>query len=217
MQRIFIVRHGKTAWNIAKRLQGAGADSPLLTDHPEQYDQIARYLDQYQFTAAFASPLNRAMETGRIITSKLHNNLPLTVTAIPDLTEISFGEWEGKTRAELITKHPAMFAKMSRRENDPALSAIGMEDFDHARARFAQAVRDIASQLGANDNALIFAHGGITQLGVKELTGNENLLGLKNLSTSIIAIKDGKFYLDAYNQTAYLDHVDLNEGNVSIL
>ncbi|KRM86984.1 hypothetical protein [Lacticaseibacillus thailandensis] len=64
---------------------------------------------------------------------------------------------------------------------------------------------------------LIFGHGGINQLGIKELAGNEHLLGLKNLSTSIVTAYQGGFALDVYNQTAYLDHVDLNEGNVSIL
>lgn len=216
MQRIFIIRHGKTAWNLAKRLQGAGADSPLLTDDLTQYRQLAGYLDQYRFKAAYSSPLERSMHTGRIVTGYLQQSR-LTVQPVAGLTEISFGQWEGRSRDELIAEHLDLFRKMSRRENDPGLAAIGVEDFNVARRRFADAVRSIAATMGPDDNVLIFGHGGINQLGIKELTGNEHLLGLKNLSTSIVAPHDGGFALDVYNQTAYLDQVDLNEGNVSIL
>ncbi|WP_136256080.1 histidine phosphatase family protein, partial [Onishia niordana] len=37
--KIYFVRHGKTQWNLEKRLQGQKGDSPLL---PESYEAIAR-------------------------------------------------------------------------------------------------------------------------------------------------------------------------------
>ena len=63
MRRLFIVRHGKTAWNIEKRLQGAGADSPLLTNDLTPYRQLAPYLDQYELAQAFTQALSRAYVT----------------------------------------------------------------------------------------------------------------------------------------------------------
>ncbi|MCI1894399.1 MAG: histidine phosphatase family protein [Lactobacillus sp.] len=215
MKRLFIIRHGKTAWNLAKRLQGAGADSQLLTADLTGYHQLARYLAAYPFTQVYTSPITRAKQTATIVTQAMGLTLP--IHSLPGLKELSFGQWEGKQRADLIATSPALFAKLSRRENDPALQALGVEDFAQARARFRQALQQIAARLGENENALVFSHGGISQLGIKAATGNENLLGLKNLSTSILAVHEHRFYLDVYNQTAYLTHTDLDEGNVSIL
>ena len=216
MQRIFIIRHGKTEWNLAKRLQGAGADSPLRTDYAQQYADLARYLNQYSYAAAYSSPLLRARQTGEIILAKLNQNTVPPLQIAPGLTEISFGQWEGHTRDELIANQRELFAKLSARQNDTGLAALGVEDFTAVRQRFAAAIRAISARQAPDANILIFAHGGATQLGIKELTGNEHLLGLKNLSTSILAVQNGEFFVDTYNQTAYLKHVDLNEGNVSI-
>lgn len=215
MKRLFIIRHGKTAWNVAKRLQGAGADSQLLTADLTGYHQLAQYLAAYPFTQVYTSPIARAQQTATIVTESM--GLALPIQPLTGLKELSFGQWEGKQRADLIATAPALFAKLSRRENDQALQALGVEDFDQARARFRQALQQIAASLGENENALVFSHGGISQLGIKTATGNENLLGLKNLSTSILAVHEHRFYLDVYNQTAYLTHTDLDEGNVSIL
>lgn len=216
MKRLFIVRHGKTSWNLEKRIQGSGHDIPLCADDSLGYPQLAQYLQDYQFSAIYASPLRRAVETGERTLAQFHRTTP-TIQTLPDLIELGFGAFEGRTKTELITTHLELFKKMSRRENDPELLALGVEDFTLARHRFARTLRDIAAQLADNENALIFAHGGITQLGIKEVTGNEHLLGLKNLSTSILAIHEEQFFLDTYNQTAYLPHVDLDEGNVTIL
>ncbi|WP_125571092.1 histidine phosphatase family protein [Lacticaseibacillus songhuajiangensis] len=216
MKRLFIVRHGKTEWNKAKRLQGAGADSPIITDDITPYGQLAAYLDQYEFTAVYSSPLKRSVDSARLTLAMTGaRNLPIQTDE--HLRELSFGQWEGRTRKELIAENEAMFRAMSQRRDDPGLAALGMENFASARVRFVTGLRAIAAAMPADSNALIFTHGGIGQLGIKAVTGNERLLGLKNLSTSIVGVQDERFYLDVYNQTAYLTHVDLNEGNVSIL
>ncbi|GAB2024923.1 histidine phosphatase family protein [Lactovum odontotermitis] len=219
MKRIFIIRHGKTVFNREKRLQGVGADSPLILNEQElrKYDQLAAYLSQYHFSQAYSSPLPRARATADLILERLTNNSELGAQTIDDLREIAYGQWEGQKREDLIKDHFSLFQKVSRRENDPELQALGIEDFRLAGQRFAAAIRRIAQNLGQDENALVFGHGGINQLGIKTLTKNENLLGVRNLSTSIVTeLTDGNFGLDVYNQTAYLDAVDLNEGNVSI-
>ncbi|KRK71002.1 histidine phosphatase family protein [Lacticaseibacillus nasuensis] len=216
MRRLFIIRHGKTQWNLAHRLQGAGADSPLLTNDPQPFQQLAGYLDQYAFAAAYTSPLTRAYDTATLTLGYFTRHPAPALQVHSGLRELSFGQWEGRARAELIAQTPELFGQLSRREYSPALAELGVEDFAAARRRFAAACRDILATLGPDENALVFSHGGISQLGMRELTGCEGLLGLKNLSTSIIAATPHGCGVDAYNQTAYLTQVDLNEGNVSI-
>lgn len=215
MKRIFIVRHGKTQWNLDRRLQGAHSDSHLLLTDLTAYQRLATYLGQYTFAAWYSSPLPRALETAQIVQQQLDQQIPIRL--VPDLAELSFGQWEGRLRAELMGQSPQLFAKLSRRENDPGLAALQVEDFDQARHRFASAIYRVSQQLGANENALVFSHGGISQLGIKTLIGNEHLLGLNNLATSIIGFVAHQAYLEVYNQTAYLPQVDLDEGNTSIL
>ncbi|TDG71154.1 hypothetical protein C5L31_001841 [Secundilactobacillus malefermentans] len=219
MKRIFIIRHGKTQWNLEKRLQGAGANSKLLLDDANlaNYGRLATYLDTYQFAAAYASPIERATETARLVIEQFKNNSDLKIQQLDDLKEVSFGKWEGRSKAELMDENLELFKKLSKRQNDPELAAIGVENFTEARQRFANTIQSISAKLGPDENAVVFAHGGISQLGIKELTHNEHLLGLKNLSTSIIAENHSDFFIDVYNQTAYLQDIDLNEGNVSIL
>ena len=217
MKRLFIVRHGRTQWNVEKRLQGASGDSPVLQDDLTSYEKLAAYLDQYRFAAAYTSPLPRAVTSGKLILTRMPHNAGLKLQPVAGLTEIGFGQWEGKKRDELVDNHLALFKKLSRRENDPGLTALGVEDFNAAGDRFARALKTIAAALPVDGNALIVTHGGIAQLGMRRLTGNDHLLGLKNLSTSLVGVVGDQYYVDVYNQTAYLPHVDLNEGNVSIL
>ncbi|MFD1393263.1 histidine phosphatase family protein [Lacticaseibacillus jixianensis] len=217
MKRLFIIRHGRTQWNVEKRLQGAGGDSPVLQADLTPYARLAAYLDEYRFAAAYTSPLPRAKTSAELIVARMPHNASLPLVPVSGLTEIGFGQWEGQKRADLVRDHRELFAKLSRRENDPALTALGVEDFDAAGRRFAQAIKQISAALPAEANALIVTHGGIGQLGMRYLTGNDHLLGLKNLATSIVGVVGDQYYLDVYNQTAYLPHVDLNEGNVSIL
>ncbi|WP_125703044.1 histidine phosphatase family protein [Lacticaseibacillus daqingensis] len=216
MRRLFIIRHGRTQWNQEKRLQGASADSQLLTADLTGYHQLAAYLDAYPFAQVYTSPISRAAETARIVCTAMTQSLP-TPQPLAGLAELSFGQWEGRKRDDLIASHRALFEKLSRRENDPGLAALGVEDFTLAQARFVAALNQIVAALSDDENALIFSHGGISQLGIRGATGNDRLLGLKNLSTSIVASVNGQLFLDVYNQTAYLDHVALDEGNVSIL
>lgn len=217
MKRLFIVRHGRTQWNVEKRLQGASGDSPVLTDDLMPYQQLAAYLDQYPIAAAYTSPLPRAVTSAQLILARMPQHAGLSLQRVPGLTEIGFGQWEGRKRDELVADYLALFKKLSQRQNDPGLTALGVEDFLLAAARFAQACQQIAAALPLDGNALVVTHGGIAQLGMRHLTGNDHLLGLKNLSTSIVGVVNEDFYLDVYNQTAYLSHVALDEGNVSIL
>lgn len=215
MRRLFIIRHGKTAWNQAKRLQGAAADSPLLPkDAP--YRQLAAYLDQYPFAAAYTSPLPRAQETAARTLAGFTRHLAPSVVVVDDLRELSFGQWEGRTRAAVQAEAPELFTLMAQRRDDPRLAALGMENFAAAGRRFTGALAGIAAGLGAEENALLFTHGGIGQLGLRAATGNPHLLGLKNLSTSIVAVTEAGLALDSYNQTGYLTAVALDEGNVSL-
>src|SRR5882672_8831774 len=109
---LYYVRHGLTDWNMAGRLQGH-RNTPLNQTGRAQAvhcGQALRDLLARDGTAAaaldyVASPLARARETMEIMRSTL-GLAPSGYGIEPRLTEISFGEWESLTYAEVMLRDP---------------------------------------------------------------------------------------------------------------
>lgn len=88
MINIIIVRHGKTDWNNAHRLQGA-TDIPLNELGENDARSLAKEIQNMQIDVCFCSPLIRAHKTAQI----LAEHLPIVVDDC--LIERAFGEFEG--------------------------------------------------------------------------------------------------------------------------
>jgi probable phosphoglycerate mutase len=97
--RLYYVRHGLTDWNIAGRLQGH-RDTPLNQTGRSQAVQCGHVL---------RDPLSRARETMEIMRATL-GIAPACYGLDSRLTEISFGEWEGLTYAEVMLRDPDIVA-----------------------------------------------------------------------------------------------------------
>ncbi|HEV8678902.1 MAG TPA: histidine phosphatase family protein [Stellaceae bacterium] len=101
---IFLVRHGETEWNRARRYQGWG-DSPLTERGVAQAEAIGRRLAAIPEAAdaeIVASPIGRARRTAEIIAGRLGRTLPLRLDA--RLREISLGSWDGLTRTDIMSR-----------------------------------------------------------------------------------------------------------------
>lgn len=104
-----MIRHGQTAWNAEGRLQGQ-KDIPLNDTGRIQAagngHALARILgdtvSDYDFVA---SPLGRTRETMEILRRAM-GLPPLSYRTDPRLVEVSFGDWEGFTLAELKAHTP---------------------------------------------------------------------------------------------------------------
>jgi broad specificity phosphatase PhoE len=106
---IFLVRHGETEWNRARRYQG-WLDSPLTPLGIAQAEAIGRRLSAMREAAAadiVASPIGRARRTAEIIAECLGRAAPPRLDA--RLREISLGSWDGLDRREIKARNPAMF------------------------------------------------------------------------------------------------------------
>lgn len=101
MLRLLLVRHGETEWNAARRFQGQ-ADPELSPVGLEQGHRLARRLSTAPLDCIISSDLRRARRTAEIIGEG--RRCPQTVE--PDLRELSFGEWEGLTYAEIRASDP---------------------------------------------------------------------------------------------------------------
>jgi len=94
--RVYLVRHGATQLSAEDRFSGAiGVE--LSDEGRWQASRLGERLHHEQIAAVYSSPLSRAVETARIVSS--HCNVE---TATRDgLREIAHGHWEGLTRADV--------------------------------------------------------------------------------------------------------------------
>lgn len=98
---IFLVRHGQTAFNVARRFQGA-LDSPLTALGAAQARAMGLRLRELADPATavlFTSPRGRAMETAALIAREAGIAGPPVVEK--GFAEISLGSWDGRTGPEI--------------------------------------------------------------------------------------------------------------------
>ena len=100
MTEIILVRHGQTIWNESGKDQGH-TDIPLSVIGIEQTYKVQKRLAKEVINVFYASDLQRAYETGRIIAEPHQKE----VLVEKELREINFGEWEGLAYNEIMEKY----------------------------------------------------------------------------------------------------------------
>lgn len=104
--RLFVVRHGETAWSRERRFAGA-RDVPLAEEGLRQCEAVAAALGGKPVAAVYASPLERARASAEVI-AKPHR---LEVGIEPDFREMAFGAWEGLTRDDVAARFPEAYER----------------------------------------------------------------------------------------------------------
>src|SRR6516165_12418774 len=106
MLTILLIRHGQVAGIHPPRFRGR-ADLPL-TDHGiEQADKVARRVAaMWKPAIVYTSPLQRSVETGTAIARACQTPSQI----IPDLADLDYGEWQGKTREEAAAADASLLA-----------------------------------------------------------------------------------------------------------
>lgn len=158
MPVLYFVRHGETDFNIAHRLQGR-CETTINAPGREQAKHcaglIAELFAREQREAAdyafVSSPLKRARETMAILRATL--DLDPAAYAVDDrLQEISYGEWEGSTLAEISARDPELFA--SRNQDKWDFRPPGGESYREVATRVASWYATVTR------DTVIVAHGG---------------------------------------------------------
>lgn len=99
--RLFLVRHGETASNVAQTL-GASHDDPLTPRGEQQAHAVAAHLAALNLPAphVYASHFRRAQQTAQAIA----HALGVPVTVLSGLHEVEVGPaWRGRPYAHLLT------------------------------------------------------------------------------------------------------------------
>jgi broad specificity phosphatase PhoE len=159
---IFLVRHGETEWNRARRYQG-WLDSPLTPEGIAQAAAIGRrllHLPGAVDAEIVASPLGRARRTATIIAEALSDSdgRPRPIRFDERLREISLGSWDGIDKRDIRRRAPEIFTGEEGRWEWYFHSPDG-ETYDAFAAR-------LAAFLADRDDAPVIAvcHGVVTRV-----------------------------------------------------
>jgi len=178
--RVFLVRHGATILTAEDRF--AGATNVQLSDEGRgQAARLAERLRDTTIAAVYASPLDRTMETARILADP-HG---LQVKPCDGLREISHGHWEQMTRKEVDQKYPQ---EAEEWEKDPyTFAPVGGESGLAVTARALPALMDIL-RAHPCQKILVVSHKATIRLLLSSLLGFDPRRYRDNLDQSPAAL-----------------------------
>ena len=99
LQRLYLVRHGETAWSLSGQHTGR-TDIPLTEKGEQDARTLAGRLHGVSFTSVFTSPLQRARRSAELAAL----NRPAEID--PDLEEWNYGDYEGLRTDEIRERNP---------------------------------------------------------------------------------------------------------------
>ena len=207
MTKVYLIRHGKTQWNLESRYQGANGDSPLLKDSYREIELLASSLQRIPFEHAYTSPLKRARVTAQALLNHLNPEIPLTIDS--RLKEFNLGKMEGMHFEDVAAKWPEVLKNFRHHPDKYDESLVEGESFLEVIARFRAAIEEYCRQY-PNGNILVISHGAALNAAINALIRTplaqlKDRGGLSNTSTTILTTNDDRhFELEKWNDTSYL-------------
>lgn len=156
MTLLAVMRHGATAWTEARRLQGRS--DLALSAAGRAAVRSWRLPPAVAGFARFSSPLRRCRETAALLDQPAAGDSAFSrgFQVEPCLIEMSFGDWEGRTLADLRAAFgPAMAAREARGLD---FRAPGGESPREVQARL---IPWLAARGAAGEDSLAITHRGV--------------------------------------------------------
>ena len=140
MTVFYLIRHGHNDYVSKGKLAGRLKGVHLSERGRTQAEALAKNLSQIKFTAVYASPLDRTIETAEPIAAAQG----LSVIKRSGLIEIGYGNWQGQSLKSLRRRKlwPII-------QNTPSLARFPEgESFPEAQARVVSELEDLRSKHG---------------------------------------------------------------------
>lgn len=186
--RLALIRHGTTAWNLEKRIQGR-VDEPLCAAGRARLERLA-LPPTHRARRWYTSPLRRATETAVL--------LGLVETEIvPELVEMHWGEWEGEILKPLRRRLGAAMRDNEARGVD--FRPPGGESPRQVQARL---LRWLGRQAGIGEDIGAIVHRGIIRCAYALASGwdmcGESPVDLERDAIHEFEVDSGGKLLDRY-------------------
>lgn len=201
LTRICLVRHGETAWNAEKRIQGQ-TDIGLDPVGLGQAQAAAGWLSGRPVAALYSSDLQRAQQTAAYIAGALG----LTPCLLAGMRERRYGLFEGLTYAEARLRHPAHYHAFEIRQPDFALPEGG-ESLCQLYERVTCCLGEVAAR-HPGQTVVLVTHGGVLDIVNRFVRGNPLELPrdflIPNAGINWITYSGGIWSIESWAETAHL-------------
>ncbi len=214
MMEILLIRHGETAWNRVRRMQGH-IDIPLNDEGQRQARALGAALAVERPAAIYSSDLQRARATAQPVADA--HDMP--VTCEPALRERCYGGFEGMMYEELAERFPEAFAQWRGRDLHARFPAgeREAETLMEFHRRSVDAVTSLARRHQACEEGklVIVTHGGVLDCLYREATdlpvGAARDFGIVNAAINRLRWDGERFHLLQWADAAHLEAAGLDE------
>jgi probable phosphoglycerate mutase len=200
MTLLYLVRHGETDWNLARRIQGS-TDIPLNDTGRAQAERTGALLARRSWDGIASSPLSRALETGQIIGRAVGVG---AIETLDDIVERQYGEAEGLEERELARRFPG---------DTPV---PGRETREDVAARVIPALIGLAER-HPESNLIVTTHGGVIRTvlnAVAPTMAGHRGIPITNGSVHSFRHIDGGLELVAFDDPIEEDSVTGDGGDI---
>ncbi|KAM0975664.1 hypothetical protein ACFX13_018951 [Malus domestica] len=207
---IIVVRHGETAWNADRRIQGH-LDVELNDAGRQQAAAVGNRLSKDpKISLVYSSDLSRAYETAQIIASKCGG---LTVVTDPDLRERHLGDLQGLVYHELAKLKPQAHQAFLSRETCQEIPGGG-ESLDQLHRRCTSSLQRIGNK-HKGERVVVVTHGGVIRTLLKKGYPNGKSIGkVANTSIHIFHLYDDeKWAVKSSGDVSHLNQTDFLQSN----
>jgi probable phosphoglycerate mutase len=210
---IILIRHGETAWNAERRLQGH-LDIPLNAEGERQARLLAEALAPESIDLVVASDLQRARQTAQAVATP--RGMP--VHAEPGLRERCYGGFEGLLYSEIEQRFPVEFAAWQARDVDGILPSGKNrgETFRDFYTRATDAILGLAAAHPGKTLALV-AHGGVLECAYRMALDlsleTPRDFKVYNACINRFRVEDGRLVLGSWGEVGHLRPAVLDELN----
>jgi probable phosphoglycerate mutase len=201
---VILVRHGASAPAVPGRpfplLDGHG-DPPLAPEGEAQAEQVAERLAGEGLSALYVTTLSRTHRTAAPLAARTG----LEPVIVPDLREVSLGEWEGgEFRIRMAQGDPVAIQAVT----EECWEVIpGAETMASLAERVRAGILAIVAGAGPNERVAAIVHGGVIGEICRQATSSRPFAFVHSDNGSItrlIVLGDGSWLLRSFNDTAHL-------------
>lgn len=219
---LYIVRHGKTMLNEAKRAQG-WADAPLTDEGVKVTKKLARGFKKrgISFDYAYSSDLGRTRQTAGMILKGL-DQTELSLHEKKGFREVCFGTYEGEKFSRMMEdvsrnlgyenlkqfKQSGTYHIRKRIDGVKSLDKTGYaESFQTVKERMQETLKKISEETEkkGGGNVLVVSHGMAIITMLSDMTEQKIPGHLENSSVTKVIYRNGRFTVQSIGDTAYLE------------
>jgi 2,3-bisphosphoglycerate-dependent phosphoglycerate mutase len=201
---VILVRHGASAAAVPGEpfplLDGHG-DPPLAPEGEAQSLAVAERLAAERLAGLYVTPLRRTAQTA----APLAERTKLEPEVVPDLREVSLGEWEGgEFRIRMAEGDPVALRAVAEERWDVI---PGAEDMDGFGRRVRAGIEAVVAAAGPDVSVAAVVHGGVIGEACRQATDSRPFAFVhadNGSLTRLVVVAGGPWLLRSFNDTAHL-------------